>query len=651
MMSEMGYWPWYSRIEPEHRYVYLDWLASGKQSLPPFEGLLFLYYYGLERRMLIDEQDRAWVLREVVRLRKLDEPRRASREGASFRSYSSGLLWFEVARAPELFDEQGFARVCALTEQWTSDTLPAALAWLARHNKPLSPENARRVAQFNPRAQRSVVLKRVGEQFDDLFAKRYEEQYGQGVQLRVAKRPRRHSYRPASGGLNEVSCTIADPTAIPSQFEPLADLWNSCIDDLRRLSKVATKPTSGELTVETWEAMPPDLRDDIDHPLAAAVHSIVLEGSREGQECLVPTGRLAPLLRLEQRAKLTSAQSRRLAETIEFAGYSIEPDARLTARAYGWDDRVAVFLRTDEAPTELGRYAGASCMLRLGLVVAEADGAIDEDELRQLTQQIETVFHLPDHERRRLEALKALLLATGAEIGPVARKIEQTLSPSARQAVGRLLVAIAAANGTIDRKEQTALRKCYRALGLGAEVLEQTLADLAPASDSGLVTVQPRRGPTERGETIPPPSETRLELNREVISAIMAETREVAKLLADAMVVNDEELESSGSVAAVAIADVFPTTSSKPELAPVLSANERVRVVGQKCPTGRYASFYRALIDRDRWPRAEANDLARTHGVMLAGALEAINDWAFDALRAPLIDDAGDAIVIDRSLL
>lgn len=107
VVPDMGYWPWYSRIEPEHRFLYLDWLANGKTALPPAEGLLFLYFNGIERRLLVDQQDKEWALREVVRLRKLDEPRNGTRDGRSFRLYSSALLWFEVARAPELFNERG----------------------------------------------------------------------------------------------------------------------------------------------------------------------------------------------------------------------------------------------------------------------------------------------------------------------------------------------------------------------------------------------------------------------------------------------------------------------------------------------------------------------------------------------------------------
>lgn len=634
-LADMGYWPWYSRLEPEHRYCYLEWLASGKQSLPRYEGFLFLYYYGLERRRLVDEADRDWVLREVLRLRKLDAPRCGTRDGASFRRYTSALLWFEVAVAPELTSETSFSAVCSLTDQWTESTLTPALAWVARHGKPLPADLAIRVAHANPESVQSVIRKRLPDEFDALFAKRYAEKFDAGLQLRVSKRPRQHAYRPASGGLSEVSCTVADPMGIPSQFKPLAEIWNSCVNDLRKLSKVGAAAHSDELTVEVWESMPPELRQGVDHPLAADVHSMVLEGSKGGGECIVPASRLVSLLQLEKRAKLTPTQSRRLAETVEHTGYSIEPDARTTGRTYGWNEPVAVFLRTEETPVDPGRFIAAACILQLGLAIAEADGEIDENELRQLTEGVESSFQLPDHERRRLEALRAVLIKSGADIGPIARKIEHALSPPARQSVGRLLVAIAAADGSIDRSEEAALRKCYRALGLGPEVLEQTISELAPLADDAMVTVQAGFAPAARGEAIPAPTPARLQLNREAISAIMAETREVARLLADAMKVDEEprdEMEAAFEPAAEesAVATLVEPTSG---------------------PAGRYAQFYQAIIDRDRWTRADVDALARSHGLMLSGALEAVNDWAFEMFGRPLIDEVGDEFTVDRTLL
>ncbi|MDP2322836.1 MAG: TerB N-terminal domain-containing protein [Gammaproteobacteria bacterium] len=406
---EMGYWPWYSRIAPENRYQYLQWLASGKLALPPQEGLLFLYYYGLERRLLHDGKDAEWVLHEIVRLRKLDEPRLRTREGNAFRKYSTNLLWFEVARNAAMFNEAAFATICGLTHNWDDEVIAGALSWLVQHRKPLPASIARWVASMDLESRQSVVIKRSGDKFNQLFEKRYQERFGEGIPLRATGSLRRHTCRPASGGLSEVECHVADVTGENGLFAHLADIWNSCIDDLRGYTKLEV-PVRGPMTADAWEAMPEELRGDADHPLAARFHEIVRAAQSAGvgkasRETLIHAGLLASQVGTDRREKLTATQSRRVATTLQHCGYNVEPDARLSGRPYGWDQPVAVFPRTDESEIDPRRYGGAVCMLQLGLTVAEADGVVEPEELRHLAERIDALFQLPPHELRRLDAL------------------------------------------------------------------------------------------------------------------------------------------------------------------------------------------------------------------------------------------------------
>ena len=50
----MTYWPSYSSISPECRAAYLDWLATGRRDPGAYIGYVFLYFYGLERRVLAE---------------------------------------------------------------------------------------------------------------------------------------------------------------------------------------------------------------------------------------------------------------------------------------------------------------------------------------------------------------------------------------------------------------------------------------------------------------------------------------------------------------------------------------------------------------------------------------------------------------------
>lgn len=649
----LGYWPWYSRMEPEQRFEYLAWLASGRDRLPANEGHLFLYFYGIERRLLLDEADRGWGLQEIVRLRKLDEPRRATSDGRSFRGYTTGLLWFEVARTPGSFDERSFEKVMQLTERWTPELLSAPLAWLAAKERPLPASVAKHIAGTDPGSQRSVVTKRLPEEFDELFRTRYMDAFdGEGISLKVSKRPTWHTYRPASGGINEMRVQVANPMGIRSQFKKLPEIWNSCIADLRKLSRVSASIDGDAMTVDAWEAMPDELRADIDHPLAQSVTDILSQQDRgpesddgvamQSASTIVAAGRFAELVGIDRRPKLTAAQSRKVATTLEHTGYGIVPDARLTQIRYGWDDLVAVVPGLDDDAVESTRYNAASCVLRLGLSIALADGEADELELRMLTDHIDAVFDLSPEEQQRLAALRDLLLTTGSDIRPIVKKIEQMLPPDARRKVGRLLVVVAAASNGIDQSERAALRKAFRALGLTSELLEETIAEVAPDADESEVTVKPAGQRSRTGEVIPTQKSeaSAFKLNHAAISSIMSETRQVSVMLAEAMGAADAESAES------------PDSVDAPEARePETSGVAAVKTAGYRGPGGRYEPLFATLIVRERWSRDEADAVARSHGLMLDAGVETINDWAFDSLGAPLVEDDGDELVVDRSLL
>jgi len=640
-----GYWPWYSRLSPEQRYEYLAWLASGKKELPRSDGYLFLYFYGIERRLLVDEADRTWGLQEIVRLRRLDAPRAGTKEGRSFRQYSTGLLWYEIARTPSRFDRKALDLVCGLTERWSPEMLTAPLAWAASREEPLPATLAREIASVDVTAQRSVVTERVPEEFNELFATRYLERYGgEGIRLRVSKREAWQTHRPASGGLDEMRIRVPNPLGIKSQFKELPKIWNSCIADLRKLSRISTSQVDDELTVDAWEAMPEDLRADVDHPLSDRVTSVLSEyagvnedDSADDSTVLAPAGRFAELLELERRPKLTASQSRNLAATVEHTGYGLTPDARITPVRYGWDELVAVTPGLDDNDVEAARYNAAAFVLRLGLSIALADGHADEMEQRVLMDHIDAVFGLSDEEQRRLGALRTLLLGSGVELREFSRRVREMIPPDARRSVGRLLVVIAAETDGIDRSERAALRRAFKSLDLSPELLEETIREVAPDADDSVVVMKTAKAPTARGEVIPAPSsEPAFRLNHEAISSIMEETRSVSNMLAEAMGV------------AVLEEDQPPEES---ELSSEVVRDAAEVAVQHAGPGGRYEPLYARLIEQKRWDRGDAEGVARGMGLMLDAGVETINDWAFDALGAPLIEDEGSELIVDRSLL
>jgi len=104
LYQEAMYWPSYSAFSPEIRYQYLHWLGDITQ--PTNLSYVFLYFYGLERHMLVGDYDAA--VDEIARLLK-------AHPKSSFRNYASRSLIVAslaknrldiIDRVPSLLEEE-----------------------------------------------------------------------------------------------------------------------------------------------------------------------------------------------------------------------------------------------------------------------------------------------------------------------------------------------------------------------------------------------------------------------------------------------------------------------------------------------------------------------------------------------------------------
>lgn len=647
-VEDLTYWPWYARMDPAQRHVYLDWLSSDRTKLPPGDGYLFVYYYGLERRALVDNTDHKTVFKEVQRLRQVYEKHGPKRSRNSFMNYSSAFLWFLAAYKPDEISVKRIRRLAELTRVWNEEKLAAALAWCVSRAQPLPSWLAFTVAEQSPLSQRSVVTKRVGDEFRVLFAKRYQEQFGEGLQLRTSKRERHISYGPASAVIDHASLTVPNALGIPSQFKKLSAIWNSCIDDLRKLSSVTRGKDDAPLTAKAWEAMPPELRSSVEHPHTSAVCDLIASSADDDGHVFVRADKLAHAIQLERGRRFTIGVSRAMAATVEHIGFALEPDPRLTGKSYRADTLIAVFPQAYEGEPDYKRYGGAACMMRLGLAVAGADGHYDDEELHRVRDQIEDGFELNDHERRRLEALQTLLFKTGSDIAGLGKRLQEVVNESGRRSVGKLLVGVAACDGVITKDELRALRKCYRSLGLTSETLDATLQELTPDLAEAPVTVTSGR-PRAAGEPIPRTraADAEIKLDREAIARIMHETRDVSALLAKAMDIPTEVQPGLP----VAVMDPPADSVDTPPLPKRAIDSPNRSATSKQLPPARFAAFYTELIANKCWSREDAAQLARRHGHMLSGAIESINEWAFDEFGAQLVYDGEDDVELEFDLL
>lgn len=687
---DLGYWPTYARLTSQQRRTYVEWLAGGRSVVPPSVGYVFLFMYGLERRALTENSaaDVSLIFDEIVRLRSLyiagAEPM-----NRSFDSYTASFLWFLAMKFPDEVGDARFRDWCDQYDReseygWGEDYVAALASWHVMRQQPLPESAAYMLAAQLPKSVRSVVARRVAGQLRDLFSRRFAMQFPSGMELRISKRSKRYPYRPASAALPAYTIDRPHPMGLASQFDALADLWNTCVDDLRKLSSIVKDDVAAELTSEAWEATPDELRVGINHPLTKPFATFVAQHTTEDGHVRCTAAELSDLCGIDNvRERITPGQSRRVAELSGHAGYLVEPDPRLTERGYESQQAVALFPKVEEGAFDANRYSAASCLLAAGLAIAHADGRAEADEVAVLSQQIRSLFELTPAEQRRLDVAKMVLLSEGMDLARAAKRLKQ-LDGNQLELAAKLILAIVVADGVVTKEELKAVRKLYSSMGFSREHINDTLASLRVAQtatiadgDEPVTVAAAVQG--DAGETIPqPPADVEplagVRLNREAIAAIMRDTHEVARLLADAMAGHQQEAvpHSSGSAVPAmsppadapavtgeqpanvqpAVAVVNADTVSPPAATARLSMTAATTdlPVGADVPA-RYAAFYQLLLTKQTWTRQELLDVAKRSGLMLSGAVDAINDWSNETHGGPLVYEDGDAYTLESAYL
>lgn len=642
----LGYWSQYSRITPDQRANYLSWLAGGRKTELDDIGYAFIYFYGLERRALVDNEDIETVLNEANRLMFNYSAAR------SFFGFASRFIAFVLARIGlENLPKESFDTIFEQSlKEFDDATLAVALAWLHKANMPLPPFMAFEVARNDIRASRSVVVTRVAEHFRSLFYKKYAERFGGGLVLKAATRERLLEYRPASPtilyGLPNHSLPgirIPNVAGLPSQFSPLVEIWETCIEELKPLSREVGKGRDF-LTRQAYQALPSALKTEVDHPDRDKWEQFVAASTSESNIVIATVGDLAALCEIEKRPKLTASQSEDLATTAGDVGFVLVPDTRVIGRPYKWDEMVALFRPEGrpEVPTDQ-KYRAAVLMLEMGMAVAAADGSVDQDEVSQIISFLKGQFLLAPNDARRIDAYKEILVKQPPALSNLAKRLQSSLTADHLEIVCQFLVGIAAANGTVDKRERATLRRFYTALGLPTSKLDDVIARLLGEVPEA---VEVQRGVSVSGEKIPGrPAQPVFTLNTAALQTILQETEQVAQLLGDALSAFAEE--EAEVIVVEAQRTVTPPAETLPTPVETSGATPPGVFAGLDA---RYHMVVAELLSREQWSPEDFETLARKHKAMPSGMLEAINTWS-DENHGDFLIEEGESYTVNRTLL
>ena len=633
----MSYWPSYSEIPPECRAAYLEWLGSGRSDPNAYIGYVFLYFYGLERRLLFDlrhlpgrKHEARILLREVERLLSVYSGNR------SFQGYGISLLQTATA----LWSD-GRAYDRSPSFQPGRRELPAevrlAVGQLVTEGTPIPGDWALAWVTGHPETRLRTPARRCPEEFRELFLRRFSDRFGAGMALKPNKRRLKICHAPASasfGGQVEIAFDdLPDIGGLSRPVHILRELAESASAELESYSRLVGRDPGQARSLQAIALLPSELAETRRGPEAERLRGWIDATLGDEERAVTTASDLMDHWDCSRPDRIRKSELGSFGKMLEAQGYGVEPDPRYGGGALAADQKVVLFRLQGERPAAISpAYHAATLLLHLAAAVASSDGTVSEEEERHLEEHLERSMDLAPAEVHRLRAHLHWLVASQAKLTGLKPRIQQ-IDERGRHQLAQFAVATAGADGIIDPEEVRTLGKVYRMLGLDPD---QAYGDIHSLRSSSTwspadrpVTVRPPEA-VDLGFPIPsssepsgsPETEFRLDMDR--VERTRAETAAVSSVLASVFV-DDEE----------------------PEVASSQTTEETLLEGALDAPHGR---LLRALAGRSEITRQEFEEIAESLNLLPDGAFEALNEAAFDRVDGPLLEGE-DPIDVDLDTL
>ena len=615
---QMDYWPSYSEISPSARRAYLNWLAGGRQDPEADVGYVFIFFYGLERRAILDaSKDEAakgdWSMIAAELRRLLDI---YGAKSGSFQSYAGSLLdWVSLAEHPEkayLKPIPSFPKTYELPLY-----IRVALGQAAVDGVPVPAQLALAWAKLDPTSYLRTPATRCAEEFDKLFVSKYHETFGEGLVLPRNKTKIKLVHRPASAGFRgytDLSLSFGntpDVTVLTGPINKLRQVVEAATKELEPFSRYVGRNPDSRHALEGLLQLPATLWPE---GAQKALHALK---ARMG-EGMIAMSFHELLSSLDAKTTLTRDRTLALARALESLNIGIEPDVLGGAKLPKADEKVVLFSVPPGEVTSRSTpaYQAAVLTLDLASAVAAADGEFSVQEMGHLRAQVQSWAHLtPNHVRRLLAHLR-LLMTTPASLTTLRKKLEP-LDAGAKETIAAFMATVAQSDGDVSPTEVKMLEKVYKALGVEPKKVFSDVHAVAAGA-------KPTAAATAKVE------ETGFKLDPARIAALQKDTEAVSALLSG--IFKEESPPEPVFAEAEPEGDVEPTPSG------LLGLDEA------------HSALARLLLSRPEWTKDELGDAAADLDLMLDGAIETLNEAAFDLHDVPFTEGE-DVVTVNPELL
>ena len=616
--STFSYWPNYSELRPDARRSYLDWLSSGRSNPNTPIGYVFIYFYGLERRLVKDRSvaDAPAIMDELRRLLVIYG------HNHSFKSYCLALLDMSAL----LFGNVEDTPTPTLDNRYSWELSIRLRVYLGKKvaaGQTLDSNDALCWALGHPMLYPRTPVMRCFAEFCELWKIRFVEQFPDGLSVREPKARLNFEYRSASSEFSGTATVddLPDVGAISGLIPTFKSLLSSCADELDPLSRFLGRFPAEKESAIAGSLLPEPLRESAGQSTFGQFSQFL--GTVADRTGFAEVGVSEIMAKLgfpdgSQANEKRALHLKRLPELFDAAGFGFEPDKRFgPAPGLSEDMTLCVF------PAERGgavianrpEYLAARAMAEIAALAARADDMVVDAEIESITADLVSFPAISDLDRSRLRAHALAMLANPSKLKAATKRLCE-LPEKQRQAALSSAVRAVLADQRITPSEVRFLEGLYKALGLSPDEVYSRLHSGEVVSKPATKSALPSTYSSGR-------QAAGTEIDQEKLARLKAETSAVSSMLAS--IFKEEE-------APVKTADENP--KAKVEFAGLDAAHSSLLVRLTDAP-----------MESDAF---EA--ICRNHKLLPSGAIETINDWAFDALDDFVIEE-GELICIQEHLI
>lgn len=630
----IGYYPTYRDINPDDRRAYLNWLASDRADPSTGIGFVFIYFYGLERRLVIDskfdasvEAEKPFILQEIRRLLAIYSTNR------SFKRYATSLIDFvEVPTdySPDfhesIMSETLKVETGAVNSKVSKYAIAIAISQLVDQQKTITADWAYLWAQ-----QFSSMLDKTVVSYKPLFYKAFQQvfksRYPNGFYATPSKVLLTVNYQAAASGVGLIEKPIGKLTDVVNAEANAAKI-RELLNDVSELTepywRIKRRATTSGFVFDPFLHLPTSLWPQKILDMAAKLLKKV-----DSKEML-----LGDIVNVFDMVSVNRANLQKMFTRLAELGIYAEPSIIQGASTPKAGDTLLLYRHESNAHLQApsAGFHGATVFAELACAVSAADGHVSTDEIEHIHHRILCWPRLTPFEQKCITSKVTVFLKQTVTFAKLKAKLK-LIPPEEIDSVARMLAGVSGADNNLNPSEIALLEKIFAALDIPDKLYSYlhsspTVATNNLEAQSGLssvgnvsVTANSQMSSPSSAIEFTAPKAVGINLDFKKIAALQAETKHVSSILS---AVFDQESDSAQPAEVISAVESTKLGAISFEVFPSLNNKQAI--------------FLNRFLTNPAWAKDELNTIASDLGLMVDGTLDVINELAWDVFDDPLFE-------------